>query len=136
MHIFQLRILAADHPLYEGECESLIFPGPDGQYGIEAQHSNFISSIEPGKLKYRAPEGEDQIVAVANGMIKVEGNQVLLLVSAAERPEDIDEARAKQNAEEARQQMLQEKSIREYYMANMRLKRALTRINVKETPNQ
>ena len=48
MNSFRVHILAADHTFYDGPCESLIIPAPDGQYGIWAGHANTICATVPG----------------------------------------------------------------------------------------
>ncbi len=130
---FKIHILASDNAFYEGPCESLVVPTIRGQYGILAGHSNLISAVAPGKLTFRVPGEADQIVAVSNGIVKVENNEVLVLVDTAERPEEIDENRARRAAEEAKEAMLQKRSMQEYRSAQMHLARALNRLKVKNT---
>lgn len=48
MEEFQVKILASDHPFYEGKCYSLVIPTLRGMYGIHAHHSNMITAIIPG----------------------------------------------------------------------------------------
>ena len=55
MNQFQVSILAADCPFYEGPCESIVIPTPQGQYGILAGHSNVIMAVIPGTLFYTIP---------------------------------------------------------------------------------
>lgn len=131
MSRFQVFILAADNVLYEGPCESLVVPTSQGQYGILANHSNMISAVIPGKLTYRIPDGEEQFAAVSAGLVKVENNEVLVLVDTAERPEDIDVNRAKRAADEAKEAMLQKRSIQEYRSAQANLAREVNRLEVK-----
>ena len=130
MKTFMLSVLAADSCIYVGECSSVILPAADGQYGVLADHSNTISAVVPGLLEYTLPNGEVQSVAVSNGMVKIENNEVMILVDSAERPEEIDIRRAERAAAEAREQMLQKKSIMEYRTAEAYLARALNRIKV------
>lgn len=131
MSPFQVSILAADNVLYEGPCESLVVPTLQGQYGILANHSNMISAVVPGQLSYRVPDGEEQLAAVSAGLVKVENNEVLVLVDTAERPEDIDANRAKRAAEEAKEAILQKRSIQEYRSAQANLAREVNRLEVK-----
>ena len=133
MSTFQVSILAADHVLYKGPCESLMIPTPKGQYGILAHHSKMISAVVPGTLTYREPGQEDSVAAVSSGLMKIENNEVLVLVDAAERPEEIDENRAKAEAAAAREAILQKKSIQEYHSAQTRLARAINRLKVKNS---
>lgn len=130
MNVFTLSILAADRPFFIGECRSLILPTPQGQYGVLAHHSNTIAAVVPGQLEFTLPDGEVRTAAVSSGMIKIENNEVLILVDSAERPEDIDISRAQRAADEAREQLLQKKSIMEYRSAQASLARALNRLKV------
>lgn len=131
MNSFQVHILAADKTLYEGPCESLTIPASDGQRGIWAHHRPMIAAIVPGTIRWRVPGGVDEVAAVSPGMVKVEGNDVVVLVDSAERPEEIDEARARREADEARESILQRKSRQEYQIAQATLARALNRLRVK-----
>lgn len=135
MNTFHLRILAADDMFFEGACESMIFPSSDGAFGIQAHHDNMISAVAPGELHYRPADGPDagqqKIAAVSSGLIKVENNDVLVLVDTAERPEEIDANRARRAADEAKEALLQKRSIQEYRIAQYSLARALSRLQVR-----
>ena len=131
MDTFEVHILAADKTLYEGPCVSLTIPVSDGERGILAHHDSMIAAIQPGMLRWTPPGQEVQLAAVSPGMVKVEYNDVLVLVDTAERPEEIDEARSRRRADEAREAMLQKKSIQEYQLAQSSLARALNRLRVK-----
>ena len=75
MSSFKVHILAADESFYEGECESLVVPTSNGQYGIWANHANTISAIVPGEMLYRLPGGQEQRAAVSSGMVKIENKR-------------------------------------------------------------
>ena len=131
MDTFQVHILAADKTLYEGPCISLTIPASDGERGILAHHSSIMAAVVPGTLRYQPPGQPVQLLAVSPGMVKVEANEALVLVEAAERPEEIDEARARWEADQAREAILQKKSRQEYQLAQASLARALNRLRVK-----
>ena len=131
MDTFQVHILAADRMRYEGPCVSLTIPASDGERGILAHHSAMMAAIVPGTLRYQPPGQPVQRLAVSPGMVKVEANEVLVLVDSAERPEEIDEARARRKADQAREALLQKKSRQEYQLAQAVLARALNRLRVK-----
>lgn len=133
MEVFQAHILAADKNFYEGPCVCLTIPTSDGEQGILAHHSDMIAAVLPGKLRYRTPEGPMETAAVSGGMVKIEGNDVLVLVDSVERPEEIDAARARREADEAWEAMLQKKSRQEYQLAQATLARAMNRLRVKGT---
>lgn len=132
MHTFTLNVLAAEKPFYEDECLSLVIPTNDGQYGIQAMHNNITAAIVPGMLKITTPSGDEIIAAVSEGLVKIENNHVLLLVDTVELPEEIDENRAKYSAEQAKEAILQKKSIQDYYAAQAKMARAISRLRVKK----
>jgi len=131
MDTFQVHILAADKTLYEGPCVSLTIPASDGERGILAHHSSLLAAIVTGTIRWQPPGEAVQLAAVSPGMMKVEDNDVLVLVDSAERPEEIDEARARRTADEAREAILQKRSRQEHQLAQATLARALNRLRVK-----
>ena len=96
-----------------------------------AHHENMMAAVQPGTLRWQPPEQAVQLAAVSPGMVKVEHNDVLVLVDSAERPEEIDEARARRAADEAREALLQKKSRQEHQLAQSTLARALNRLRIK-----
>ena len=133
MEPFQVHILAADKNFYEGPCVSLTISTTDGELGILAHHSNMIAAVQPGTLRYQVPGEEPRLAAISPGMVKVEHNDVLVLVDSVERPEEIDAARAQREADEAREILLQKRSRQEYKIAEAAMARALNRLRVKNT---
>ena len=133
MDTFQVHILAADKNFYEGPCLSLTVPTNDGELGILAHHSNMIAAIQPGTLRYQVPGEEPCRAAISPGMVKVEHNDVLVLVDSVERPEEIDAARAQRELDEAREILLQQRSRQEHKIAEAAMARALNRLRVKNT---
>lgn len=131
MEPFQVQILASDHPFYAGACYSLALPTSDGMRGIRAGHSNMITAIVPGILRYQIEENVFREAAVSRGLAKVENGEVLVLVDTAERPEDIDTKRAQRDIDAAREALLQKRSIQEYRAAQATLARAINRLRVK-----
>lgn len=131
MNTFNLSILTADRVFYKGPCEHLMVPTLDGLYGIMANHSNVISAIVEGVMNYRLPGHGDQMVFVSKGLFKIENGDVLILVDSCERPEEIDEHRARRAEEEAIRLLKQKNSKKEYYMAQANLARAINRLKVK-----
>ena len=130
MNTFELHILAAERSFYEGPCESLILPLTEGMYGIQANHVNMIAGVVPGELTYRVPGGSDEHAACSRGMVKVENNEVTVLVDTVERPEEIDVNRAQRAADQAKEEILKKKSRQEYMKAQMELARAMSRLRV------
>lgn len=127
---FQLDVLAASVPFFRGKCVSAVLPTDDGEYGVLAGHCNTVGAVCAGELRFETEAGETRRAAVAPGLFKIDGDRVLLLVDAAEHPEDIDVNRALRAREEAEEALRQRRSMAEYQLAQGNLARALNRLRV------
>ena len=101
----------------------------DGQKEILAHHEDMVIAIDDGEMRFQ-PEGTDnwEYAVVGMGFVEIVNNRVTLLVETAERPEEIDVARAREAKERAEEQMRQKQSIREYYHSRASLSRAMARL--------
>ena len=131
MNTFSLRIYEADDTFLIGQAEMVIVPTVDGDYGVMANHENMVVSVMPGKLQYRLAGQPVKYAFVASGMMRIEDNEVLILTEAAEHPEEIDIERVRRKEEEAKEALLQKKSIKDYYLAQATLIRSINRMRVK-----
>ena len=122
---FYLKVISANRIFFSGRCESIVVPEFDGEKEILAHHENMVIAINRGDMRFK-PEGENewQEAVVGMGLVEIMNNRVTLLVETAERPEEIDIARA----QEAKEQMRQKQSIHEYYHSRASLARAMARI--------
>ncbi len=102
MREFDLHIIEADNDFYNGKCVSLVVPTTEGMYGIQAMHENLVAAITIGVIKYTLPDGTRCHAAVSNGLLKVENNEVLILVESAEDALEIDDQRARSEEELAK----------------------------------
>lgn len=114
MSTFKLRVISAEGKFFEGECESLIFPTLDGKTGILADHCNMLGAVTQGIAEFTTPDGTRHFAAVDEGFVKVEDNDVLLLVGIAEDPEKSEANRARREAQRRKEEELLRRSIREY----------------------
>lgn len=122
--------MASDHMVFDGEAKSVSMFTTEGSVGILAHHSNLIMAVVPGELEYEAADagGKKEMVIVSDGLLKVENGEVMILVDTAEKPEEIDEARAIRAEEEARENLRRASTNRDAALASAELSRALSRI--------
>ena len=126
---FYLKIIAANRVFYSGRCRSIIVPEYDGQKEILAHLEDMVIAVNDGEMRFQ-PEGSDnwEYAVVGIGFVEIVNNRVTLLVESAERPEEIDVARAREAKERAEEQMRQKQSIHEYYHSRASLARAMARL--------
>ena len=133
MSDFYLKMISSNGIFYEGLCNSLIIPAPDGERAVMAHHEELMIAVTEGEAKFRKKEGEAfTSVVVGRGFCQVANNRVVLLTDTIERPEDIDEKRAREALERANERLRQKQSIREYHMTRAAMARALARIRESE----
>ena len=133
MSDFYLKMISSNGVFYEGLCNSLIIPAPDGERAVMAHHEELKIAVTEGEARFRKKEGEAfTSVVVGRGYCQVANNRVVLLTDTIERPEDIDEKRAREALERANERLRQKQSIREYHMTRAAMARALARIRESE----
>lgn len=127
---FNLRIVSSSSVFFDGDCESLIIPTIDGQYGILAHHEPIVVAILMGEMKFLS-NGEWTEAVVGDGFARVRHNKVLILADSVERPEDVDENRAQEAMNRALERLKYKQSMREYHETKIALGRAMTRLKAK-----
>ncbi len=90
----QLDVVSAEESLFSGAVQELIAPGSMGDLGIMPRHSQLITTLKAGELKYRTDDGEISLF-VAGGVMEVQPSIVTILADTAVRSEDLDEQTAK-----------------------------------------
>ena len=128
MDNFRLQIMASDHMVFDGDAQSVSLPTTEGSVGILAHHSNIIMAVVPGEITYRAADGSEETVIVSDGLLKVENGEAMILIDTAERPDEIDEARAQRAEERAREELRRANTNRDIALASAELSRAMNRI--------
>ncbi len=100
-----LDVVSAEESIFSGVVQELLAPGTLGDLGILPGHSQLISTLKAGELKYKTDDGES-LLFVAGGVIEVQPSIVTVLADTVVRAEDLDEKAAedaKKRAEDALQ---------------------------------
>jgi F-type H+-transporting ATPase subunit epsilon len=105
-------------------------PGSEGYFGVLPGHAPLLATLGIGELTYRIGRDERH-VAIAGGFAEVRNDKVIVLADSAERPQDIDRARAERARDRAEQRLAgRAQDEIDYARAGAALARALTRIQV------
>jgi F-type H+-transporting ATPase subunit epsilon len=125
----RLEIITAERLVYSDDVDVVVAPGIEGQLGILPHHAPLMTALQPGELMVRK-NGEESYLAVSGGFMEVLGNRVTILADAAERSDEIDEQRAQQAVERARERLEKREADIELEQALHSLRRAQVRLNV------
>ncbi len=129
---FELEILASDHLFFSGRAINLVIPVTDGYFGIKAHHDDIVLCMVPGTTHFDPDEEGERLFAVTGqGIAMMRNNKATLLLDTAERPEDIDEKRARLAMEQAKEEIRQKKSIEEYQHSQAALAKSMARLSGK-----
>jgi len=99
---FQLEIVTPEKKVVDTAATEAQIPGKNGYLGVLPGHAPLITELAVGEITFRVG-AEEQRLAVAWGFAEVLPDKVTILAETAERPAEIDVARAreaKQRAEE------------------------------------
>jgi F-type H+-transporting ATPase subunit epsilon len=104
MATLHVDVVSAEESIFSGEARFVALPGESGELGILPRHTPLITRIKPGAVRIERPDGTEEFVFVAGGILEVQPGVVTVLADTAIRGKDLDEAKAaeaKQKAEEA-----------------------------------
>jgi F-type H+-transporting ATPase subunit epsilon len=100
----QIEIVTPARRVMTEVVDEVRAPGAAGGFGVRPGHTPFVSSLKAGALEL-VTGGAVETYAVGEGFVQVSDDQVLVLAETAERAEDIDLAKARAEAEAARQKL-------------------------------
>jgi len=95
-----LDVVSAEQELFSGTVEEVFAPGAMGDLGIMPRHTQLITTLRAGELRYRA-DGRMASLFVAGGVLEVQPHVVTVLADTAIRAEDLDEKLAQEAQERA-----------------------------------
>ena len=127
---FTLRVIVSDKIFYDGKCVQLIIPATDGAMGILANHENMVVAVTNGDMRIQTEDGSWIEAAIGTGFAQISNNRAMVLADTAERPEGIDEERAKRALERAQVRLRQRQSLQEYHLSQAALSRAMSRLSM------
>jgi len=129
---FKLRVISPDRIFYEGEAIMLELNTMDGIVGIYKNHMPMTYIIEPGVMRITESEESVKEAALHSGFIQILQEEITVLAEVVEWPDEIDENRAKEAQIRAERRLAAKEEDLNTTRAEMALRRALTRQEVKQ----
>jgi F-type H+-transporting ATPase subunit epsilon len=104
---FDVSLVTPEGPAFEGEAEMLIVPGAAGEIGVLARHAPLVAMLKAGSTRvYTSVEREDvEEFATGPGFFQVAQDRALALVDDAVNAREIDDARAREQLEQAQAEL-------------------------------
>ena len=126
----QLDIITPERNVLSATVDSVNVPGLGGELGILPGHTPMISQLQTGVLSY-SQGGAAKRLHVSGGFVEVRDDRVAVLADVAERPEEIDAARARLAREHAEKTLSSFSGTEEdFERARAELERSMVRVQL------
>ncbi|MEP6706734.1 MAG: F0F1 ATP synthase subunit epsilon [Pyrinomonadaceae bacterium] len=100
----QLEVVTPQRRVVAESVDAVTVPGLGGELGILPGHTPLISQLQTGVLSFSQGGAAHQL-HVSGGFVEVKDDHVSVLAEVAERPEEIDAARARLQRERVEKQL-------------------------------
>ncbi len=87
MASFHFTIVSVNGKVFDGDVESVVLTGVNGEFGILARHTELISALRLGMGKV-TQNGVEKFFMIGNGYVDVANNQATVLVGMASPVKD------------------------------------------------
>jgi F-type H+-transporting ATPase subunit epsilon len=125
----QLNIVSAERSLVDERVDEVEIPGADGYFGVLPGHTPLLALLGLGELWYRQGS-EKHFLLIAFGFAEVQPDRVTILAQVAEKPDEIDVARAEAAKKRAEERLAQPVSDMDFERARIAMLRSLIRLQV------
>jgi F-type H+-transporting ATPase subunit epsilon len=102
---FDVAVVTPEGTVFEGEAHMLIVPGAAGEIGVLARHAPLVATLKAGSTRVHVGSNEIVELATGAGFFKVELDRALAIVDDAVDVKLIDDARARQQLEDAKAEL-------------------------------
>jgi F-type H+-transporting ATPase subunit epsilon len=126
----KLEIVTPTAIAFSADVEMVTLHAAEGQIGILPHHVPLLTRCIPGELIVRQ-NGQDEVLAMGEGMVEITGNSVTIVTDMAVRVHDIDEAQAEEARQRAEARLQDKISDEEVATVNASLARSLAQLKVK-----
>lgn len=129
--MIKLQIITPTRTILDEEVESLILTTTEGEMGVFYDHEPVVALLGYKQVAYKQ-EGKKKYATTMGGFVEVTKDKVTILTDASELQDEIDIERAKRAKERAEKRLADKGEGIDYLRAEIALKKAIARINLKE----
>jgi len=126
----KLEVVTPERRVLSEAVDAVTLPGLGGELGVLPGHTPLISQLQTGVLSYTTA-GKTLQLHVSGGFIEIKDDTVSVLAEIAERPDEIDAARARLSREHNEKQLnAWSGSDQDLEEARVKLERSLVRLQL------
>lgn len=128
---FQLDIVSTEAQIFSGEAEALFVRGSDGDLGIYPGHLQLLTGLPPGVATIKTAD-EEKLLYVSGGILEVQPDRVTILADVVQRPQDVNEAKAKEARAAAERALAGQVDPKDFKHLQLDLEAALAKLRLVE----
>lgn len=125
-------VVSAEASIFSGLAEFVALPGENGELGILPGHMPLMTRIKPGAVRIKLPEGKEELIFVAGGLLEVQPGLVTVLADTAIRGADLDQAKALEAKKRAEEALASRSAEMDYARAQAELSEAIAQLSAIE----
>jgi F-type H+-transporting ATPase subunit epsilon len=126
---FHLEIVTAERVVLSDDVDQINVPTKDGRIGVLPRHMPLLTVLDVGELDI-IKNGVTSAYVVTGGFMEVLPTRVTILADAANRDDEIDQARAEETRRRAEAILAQRRNDQEMALAEAELRRALIELKL------
>ena len=100
----QVQIVTPYEMFFDGPVEMVVVTSKDGELGVMPGHTPVIAALTPGEVRLKI-HNEWRILAATNGYAEIGPELTIIVVNAAEWPDQIDVRRAEKSLARAEKRL-------------------------------
>ena len=128
---FQLQVATPERLFVDEQVSEAELPGRNGYMGILPGHAPLLSALAPGILTYGSG-GNSQVIVIDGGFVEIFDNHVRVLADSAQRADQVDANRARQDLDDANRALREAHNAQESDAALQLMQQAQARLDISE----
>ena len=119
----ELIIYSPQKEIFTGKVKEIYVPTKEGDYGIFDDHSPMFLALSLGEISFTDINNKTTIIAISDGMLRIENNVITVEVISGLSIHDIDIKKVTEEKEalESKLKLVKEKGKVERIKSNIRL---------------
>jgi F-type H+-transporting ATPase subunit epsilon len=126
---FKTEIVSPDRVVWSGEAQSVTFRTVEGSRGVLDRRAPIVTALDIAMMEVKTEKGKIEF-AVHGGLLRMNGEELIIVTDAAEKAEEIDVYRAEKAKQRAEDLLEKAKNDVERYKAKASLQKNILRMRV------
>ena len=91
MNTIVLKVLTPEGLAFEDEAVSVVARGGRGYVGFLRNHAPLVTTLSPGTLSWRRPDGARRSATLGGGLLEIVKNRLTILTDSTSEPSPVEE---------------------------------------------